>query len=118
MFSFFKRKSEEHNEEILPITLPLANIQKIDDTEILYHDNEGNPANIHYFDAYKGWCKSKGIKKSKPKYICDRTKSEVRRLIFYTNPQITFYAELCEEELWFETLNKIAFQGYRSFDLD
>lgn len=101
-----------------PITLPLTNIQKVDEAGIFYLDNKGNLANIDYFNAYNGWCKSKRIQKSKPKYICDRTKSEGWKLVFHTNPQITFYSDSSEEELWIEILNKITLQGYPSFDMD
>ena len=118
MFSFLRRKSAENDEIFPPITMPLTNIQEVDEAGILYLDNKGNSANINYFDAYNGWCKSKSIKKSKPKYICDRTKAEGWKLIFYTNPQITFYSDPSEEELWIEILNKITLQGFPSFDRD
>ena len=119
MFSFLRRKSTEENDVIFPpITIPLTNIQEVDEAGILYLDNEGNSANINYFDAYKGWCKSKSIKKSKPKYICDQTKAEGWKLIFYTNPQITFYSDTIGEELWIEVLNKITLQGFQSFYCD
>lgn len=119
MFSFLRRKSTEENDVIFPpITIPLTNIQEVDEAGILYLDNEGNSANINYFDAYKGWCKSKSIKKSKPKYICDQTKAEGWKLIFYTNPQITFYSDTIREELWIEVLNKITLQGFSSFYCD
>jgi len=116
MFSLLRRKSTENDVIFPPITIPLNNIQEVDEAGILYLDNEGNSASIHYFDAYKGWCKSKSIKKSKPKYICDRTKAEGWKLIFYTNPQITFYSDPSEEKLWIEILNKITLQGFPSFD--
>lgn len=115
---FFKKKSTEIDAIIPPISIPLTNIQEVDEAGILYLDNEGNSANIHYYDAYKGWCKSKSIKKSKPKYICDRTKAEGWKLIFYTNPRITFYADPSQEEFWIEVLNEIASQGFPSFDWD
>ena len=118
MFSFLRRKSTVNDVIFPPITIPLTNIQEVDEAGILYLDNEGNSTNIHYYDAYKGWCKSKSIKKSKPKYICDRTKAEGWKLIFYTNPQITFYSDPSEEELWIEILNKITLQGFPSFDRD
>ena len=76
MFSFLRRKSTVSDVIFPPITIPLTNIQEVDEAGIFYLDNEGNSANIHYVDAYKGWCKSKSIKRSKPKYICDRTKAE------------------------------------------
>ena len=117
-FLFFKKKSTEIDATIPPISIPLTNIQEVDEAGILYLDNEGNSANIHYYDAYKGWCKSKNIKKSKPKYICDRTKSDGWKLIFYTNPRITFYADPSQEEFWIEVLNEIASQGFPSFDWD
>ena len=118
MFSFLKRKSAVNDVIFPPIMIPLTNIQEVDEAGILYLDNEGNSANIHYVDAYKGWCKSKSIKRSKPKYICDRTKAEGWKLIFYTNPKITFYSDPSEEELWIEVLNKITLQGFPSFDWD
>ena len=118
MFSFFRRKRTNYNVELSPIKLPLTNIQGVDEAGILYLDNEGNSADINFFDAYKGWCKSKNIKKSKPKYICDRTKSEEWKIIFYTNPQIVFYTDASEETLWIEILNKITLQGYPSFDVN
>jgi len=118
MFSFLRRKSTVNDVIFPPTAIPLTNIQKVDAAGILYLDNEGNSANIHYFDAYKSWCKSKSIKKSKPKYICDRTKAEGWKLIFYTNPQITFYSDPSEEELWTNILNKITSQGFPSFDWD
>lgn len=118
MFSFINQKSIDHTAELPPIELPLTNIQEIDEAGILYLDNEGNSANIHYVDAYKGWCKSKNIKKSKPEYICDRTKYDGWKLIFYTNPQISFYTDPSKEELWNDIINKISLQGYRIFDWD
>ncbi len=117
MFSFLRRKNKV-NDVIFPtIMIPLTNIQEVDKAGILYLDNEGNSANIHYFDAYKSWCKSKNIKRSKPKYICDRIKTEGWKLIFYTNPKITFYSDPSEEELWIEILDKITLQGFPSFDM-
>ena len=118
MFAFFRRKSEEHNAELPPITLSLTNIREVNEAGILYLDSEGNLTTINYSNAYKGWCKSKNIKKSKPKYICDRTKSDGWKLIFYTNPQITFYADKRNEKLWIEIINKITLQGYQTFDWD
>lgn len=118
MFSFLKRKSVEHTVELSPIKIPLTNIQEVDEAGIRYLDNEGNSTNIYYFDAYKSWYKTKSIKKSKTKYICDRTKSEGWKLIFYTNPQITFYADPSKEELWIEVISKITSQGYQTFDFD
>ena len=118
MFSIFRRKSTDNNTEFPLITLPLTNIQEVDDIGILYLDNEGNSTNLHYFDAYKGWCKSKNIKKPKLKYICDRTKYEGWKLIFYTDPKIIFYADPSEEDLWMETINKITLQGHQTFDWD
>ena len=119
MFNCFKRKINVDPEQIPQIELPLENIREIDQAGILYIDIDGNSANILYHDAYKGWCKSKSIKKSEDKYICDRIKTEGRRkLIFYTNPNITFNADVNQEDLWFRVLNRIRLQGYYSFDCD
>ena len=118
MFSLLRRKSIVKDVILPPITIPLTNIQEVDEAGILYLDNEGNLANIYYIDAYKGWCKSKSIKRSKPKYICDRTKAEGWKIIFHTNPQVTFYSDPSEKELWIEILNKITLQGFPSFDWD
>ena len=118
MFSFLRRKSTDNDMIFPPIAIPLTNIQEVNEAGILYLDNEGNSANIHYSDAHKGWCKSKGIKKSKLKYICDRTKAKGWKLIFYTNPQISFYTDPSKEELWNDIINKISLQGYRIFDWD
>ena len=118
MFSFFRKKLVSEIEQQPPLELPLSNIQKIDQTGILYIDKEGTSANISYYEAYKGWCKSKSVKKSKPKYICDRTKSNGWKIIFHTNPKITFHAAPSQEELWISVLNSIHLQGYSSFDFD
>ena len=118
MFSLFRRKNKENDVILPPITISLTNIQEVNEAGILYLDHKGNSANIHYFDAHKGWCKNKNITKSKLKYICDRTKVEGWKIIFYTNPQITFYSNPSEEELWIEILNKIRLQGFSSFDWD
>jgi len=112
MFKIFKKRKIQ---QFPSLEIPLTNIKKIDEAGILYDDNEGISSNIHYFDAYKGWCKSKNIKISKPKYICDRTGW---KLIFYTNPEITFYADSSKEELLIEIINKITFQGFRAFNCD
>ncbi len=118
MFNFFNKSNVQPFEELSPLEIPLTSIKEVDQAGILYEDSEGTSANIHYFDAYKGWCRSKYIKRSRPKYICDRTKSEGWKLIFYTNPQIIFYADPSEEELWIEIINKITLQGYRTFECD
>ena len=118
MFSFLRRKSTVNDMIFPPITIPLTNIQEVDEAGIRYLDNEGNSATIRYFDAYKGWCKHRSRKKAKPRYICDRTKAGGWKLIFYTNPQVTFYSNPSEEELWIELLNKITLQGFPSFDWD
>jgi len=117
MFAFFRKKASSEIEQP-PLELSLDNIQKIDQAGILYVDNEGTSANIHYFEAYKSWCKSKSVKKSKTKYICDRTKSDGWKIIFHTNPKITFYAVPSQEKLWISVLNSIHLQGYSSFDSD
>ena len=118
MFSFFRKKATHEIEQQLPLELPLANIQKIDQSGILYIDKEGTSANIGYYEAYKGWCKSKSVKKSKPKYICDRTKSDGWKITFHTNPKITFHADPSQEGLWISVINSIHLQGYSSFDFD
>ena len=118
MFSFFRKKLVSEIEQQPPLDLPLSNIQKIDQAGILYVDNEGTSTNINYYEAYKSWCKSKSVKKSKPKYICDRTKSNGWKITFHTNPKITFHADPSQEELWISVLNSIHLQGYSSFDFD
>ena len=118
MFSFFRKKLVSEIEQQPPLELPLSNIQKIDQAGILYVDNEGTSTNINYYEAYKSWCKSKSVKKSKPKYICDRTKSDGWKITFHTNPKITFHADPSQEELWISVLNSIHLQGYSSFDFD
>ena len=114
MFSLFKKNVPE----LSPIEVPLTNIQKIDEAGILFFDSEENSSNIGYFEAYKYWCKHKGIRKAGLKYICDRTTQNGRKLVFYTNPKITFYAEPEQEDLWINTLNKIVLQGFATFDYD
>ena len=118
MFAFFKRKNTVPVEEFSPIEIPLTNIQEVDEAGILYIDNEGTSTNISYYDACKGWCKSKITKRPKPKYICDRTKSNGWQLIFHTNPKIIFCATQSQEDLWIDTINKIILQGYATFDWD
>ena len=118
MFSFFRKKLVSEIEQQPPLELPLSNIKKIDQAGILYVDNEGTSTNINYYEAYKSWCKSKSVKKSKPKYICDRTKSDGWKITFHTNPKITFHADPSQEELWISVLNSIHLQGYSSFDFD
>ena len=54
MFSFLRRKSTVNDVIFPPITIPLTNIQEVDEAGIFYLDNEGYSANIHYVDAYKG----------------------------------------------------------------
>ena len=118
MFAFFRKNPASEIEQQPPLELPLTNIQEIDQAGILYVDNNETSSNINYFDAYKGWCKSKSTKKSKQKYICDRTKSDGWKIIFHTKPKITFHADPNQEELWVGVLNSIYLQGYSSFDLD
>jgi len=117
MFAFFRKKLVSEIEQP-SLELPLSNIQKIDQAGIEYVDHEGTSANINCYEAYKGWCKSKSVKKSKPKYICDRTKSNGWKIIFHTNPKITFYSDPSQEELRMNVLNSIRLQGYSSFDFD
>ena len=105
-------------EQLPPLELPLTNIQEINRAGILYIDNNGTSVNIDYLEAYKGWCKSKSVKKSKLKYICDRTKSDGWKIVFHINPKITFNADPIQEELWRFVLNNIHWQGYASFDFD
>jgi len=87
---FFRKNSSKDSKALPPMSLPLDKIQKVDEAGILFLDNEGNPYSIDYTDAYTGWNKKKCIRKSKAKYICDRTKSEEWTLTFYTNPQSHF----------------------------
>ena len=118
MVSFFRRTAKESIVNFRPMKIPLTNIQKVDEAGILYIDEDGNSTNMNYYDAYKSWCKSKCVKKSKPKYICDRTKSDGWQLIFYISPKIVFYADQNQEELWIEIINKIRLQGFAAFDWD
>ena len=69
---------------------------------------------------YKGWCKSKKIQNSKPKYICDRMRTfdRYRNMIFYTRPQIIFFATPAQEEMWFDIIQRIHAQGFKTFDMD
>ena len=102
MLSFFRRKRAE-----IITAVPLTNIQCINESGIHYLDNEGNPAMIRYSDAWKGWLKNKDTGTPKPKYICDRTKSEGWKLIFYTHSIIEFYSNPSEEDLWIEICSRI-----------
>lgn len=118
MFGFLKRWRDAAAVQLLPIELPLENIQTIDRFGIEYIDNNRNSAKINYCDAYKGWCENKGIKKSNPAYICDRTKAEGWKMIFHTNLKIIFIADEGRKDLWIDVLNRIRLQGYHSFDFD
>ena len=119
MFSLFRKRNVVAAEEHIILELPLENIKKIDESGILYIDNEGNSNIINYSEAYKGWCKSKNIRKTKLKYIGDRMKSEGKwKLIFYTNPQIIFLADVTQVEFRIDILNKLTKQGFPTFDWD
>jgi len=120
MFSLFKRKELLTLSKLPPVKIPLTNIKEINQEGIRYIDNEGALANIKYGNAYKGWCRSKGIRKSTPKYICDRTRTKTneRQLIFYTNPHVIFYVECINEKRWIDNLNKIVLYGYATFDME
>ncbi len=102
------------------IEISLDCIKKVDAAGILYLDDKGDLVNISYHEAYKTWCKSKNIKRSKPKYICDRTYTydRQRKMIFYICPQIVFLANPAQEEMWFDIIRKISEQGFRTFDID
>jgi len=118
MFSLFNRKTTLSSEKMPPPEIPLMNMKEIDQEGILYIDGQGIPTIIYYSDAYKGWCKSKNVRQIKPRYICDRTKYDGWKLIFYTDPQITFRANPSQEELWIDIIRKITLQGYVTFDCD
>ena len=122
MFGFLKRRKDPELVSLKPQILPLSAIIGIDDAGILYRDEQGTTWNISYFEAYKGWCKSKNVKRSKPKYICDRRRSD-GTFIFYTDPQvkypqIIFRADKGQEALWYEIKNRIFQCGFASFDWD
>ena len=118
MFNIFKKKRETDSKQFPPIELPLSNIKEIDEAGILYINLEGDSESINYYDAYKGWCNSHSVKKTKTKYVCDRAKSNGWKIVFHTNPKITFYADESQEDLWISVLNSIQLQGYSSFDFD
>lgn len=118
MLGFFQKRTQCRTHTADKMEIPLENIRKIDRAGILYIDPEGNSASIRYADAHKGWCKSKSVKKSNSPYICDRTKADGWKIIFYTNPQVIFVADADHGGLWNDVLNRIWLQGYRSFDYD
>lgn len=118
MFKLLKRKSKADLQELPPIHLGVSAITTVDEAGVLYLNSCGEHENLGWYDAYKGWCKSKGVKRSKPRYVCDRTRAEGGQIIFYTNPKIIFTAADGEEQLWAEILNKITSLGFASFDWD
>ena len=114
------RNQNQSFNHILPPTLELSlsSIQEMNQKEIVYMDNEGLIATINYLEAHKCWCKAKSIRKSSLKYICDQTKSDGWKIIFYTNPKIIFYADMGQKELWDSIIDGIGLQGFYSFDFD
>ncbi len=118
MFSLFRKMKDNSIIELVPQEVALINIKSIDKEEILYNDNNGQLMKINFKEAYKGWCKNKNSKKSRVKYVCDRTKSDGWKMIFYTKPKVTFLASAEDETLWRETINQIKHCGYATFDWD
>ena len=120
MFRFFRKRKNISCDEVALTAISLDHIKRIDAAGILYLDDKGNSANISYHEAYKTWCKSKKIKRSKPKYICDRTSTydRQRKMIFYTCPQLVFIANPAQEEMWFDIIRKIREKGFETFDIN
>ena len=116
MLHFFK-KQKAQGVSLPPVTLPLKSVYEIDAVGVHYKDGKGGCAVIAFSDAYKGWCKSKAVRRAKPKYVCDRAKSQ-RKIFFYPEQETVFLAEESEESLWIDILNRIQLQGYSSFDLE
>ena len=119
MISFFRKKPHPPTKQASPLELPLTSIKEIDRAGILYIDANGSTAMIRYAKAHRCWCQHyRQSNFSKPKYICDRTKAQGWKILFYTDFPITFTADASQEELWISVLNRVYLQGYRSFDLD
>ncbi len=118
-YNFFRGSSYdlEPYECNKPIFVPLDNISDIDGSGILFKDNMGDSANISYYEAHAGWKRYMCSESSKPAYICNREKSDNWYLTFYTDPIIVFYSDLNNQEIWTDTLNRIAKQGYSTFDM-
>ena len=116
MLHFFK-KQKTQGVSLPPVTLPLKSVYEIDAVGVHYKEGDGKCTAIAFSDAYKGWCKSKAVRRAKPKYVCDRAKSQ-KRIVFYTEQETVFLADEGEEDLWVDLLNRIQLQGYSSFDID
>ncbi len=116
MFVLFKKRSLSWKHP--PQKLPLTNIKEINRKRVLYTDSEGHEAVILCKDAHKRWRRHKKIRISAAKYVCDRTRTDDWKLIFYTDPQITFYIDPVDEQRWIDILNRLTQCGCPAFDWD
>lgn len=123
-YSFYCEENDELDEHKVEfqtgeVTIPINSIVNITQNEITCLDSQGHLIKIDISDAYKQWCKTHHIKKSKQKFVCDRTNIDGQRMmIFYTNPRILIVSKKEQENLWFEAINKMSSYGYFSFDKD
>lgn len=100
------------------VHVPLDKIQFVCRGGIRYTDQQGRVGMLRFADAYKGWCRRRKIRSSKPRYVCDRTRAEERQMIFYTVPQVIFHGDRSQEVQWAEVLAQIRKQGYAAWDAD
>jgi len=111
-----KRGDEIFVEEI---EISISSIQGISQDKISYFNKQNTRSEILFKDAHRNWCKKYRVNKPGQCCVCDRTNVEgKRKMIFYGNPRIIVVANKKQEELWFETIEKMKLFGYFSFDLD
>lgn len=102
-----------------PQYIPLCDVLEINNAGIRYTNAEGQPSLIRYSDAYDAWRHHYNQKRSRIKYICNRTKLENGwKFIFFTNPLLIFFADQAQDALWNNFIKQVRTQGFYLFDAD
>lgn len=112
---------DKHGDEIFveEIEFPISSIQDVTREEISLFNTQHSVLEVDLLNAHRCWCRKYRVNKPNLRYICDRTNIDgERRMFFYGNPRIVVVANVEQEKLWFELIEKMKSFGYFAFDID
>jgi hypothetical protein len=112
---------DKHGDEMLveKIEIPISSIQSVSQEEISFFYTQRSVLEVNFLYAHRCWCRKYLVQQPKLRYVCDRTNlgGEIR-MIFYGNPRIVVVANMEQEDLCFELIEKMKSVGYFAFDTD
>ncbi len=112
---------DKHGDEVFvdEIEFPISSIQDVTREEISLFNTQHSVLEVDLLNAHRCWCRKHRVNKPNLRYICDRINIDgERRMFFYGNPRIVVVANVEQEDLWLELIEKMKSFGYFAFDID